>query len=584
MPEKEPNSFRRAANQNTPDEWRWQALLTLVSLLILFATLGSAALFEPDEGRNSEKAREILVLNDWVTPHQNFLPTLDKPMFFYWLVALSFKLFGLSEWAARLPSTLAALGCLCLVYRFARQQWGLWEALWSCLILVSCTQFMIFSRLVIFDMTLTFFISWALFSFFRIAESQANAPKRGDIISFYVAMAFGTLIKGPIALIAPGMVVLVFLVFSRKWSLLKCINLPLGALLYVAIVIPWYAAAEIRNPGYLRYFLWDEHFVRYLTPRFGRSKSWYYFFMVIAVGFLPWTFTLAAAIKRIWQDKSQPATLFLIIWVVLPFVFFSASNSKLPHYILPIYPAMALLVGRVIVTSSSEPDRPGRWFSFWSPWTFVLSCMVYLLIGVVEPRLVAAEIRDGITANAALIIAATFLLLLIGVTPWFGRLQESWRSHSLPFFSTAVGMAIFVVLMTQVIASASFNRLSKPLAQAAAAHFRGQLVFYDTYLESLPFYLRIERPAWLVQAPQRTSIMASNYLAARRPPPAAGYGPVLLSFEEFAERWKRDKAGLLVLVRERNLPRLIQEIGSVPTEVARFAEYRVIMNSQFAAP
>lgn len=583
MPEKEPNNFRRVASQNAPDKWRWQALLALVSVLILFATLGSAALFEPDEGRNAEKAREILVLNDWVTPHQNFLPTLDKPMFFYWLVALSFKLFGLSEWSARLPSTLAALGCLCLVYRFARQQWGLWEALWSCLILVSCTQFMIFSRLVIFDMTLTFFISWALFSFFRIAESQANAPKRRDIIGFYVAMSLGTLVKGPIALIAPGMVVLVFLAVGRRWSLLKCINLPLGALLYSAIVIPWYLAAEMRNPGYLRYFLWDEHFMRYLTPRFGRSKSWYYFFMVIAVGFLPWTFSLAVAIKRIWQDKSQPATLFLIIWVVLPFAFFSASNSKLPHYILPIFPALALLVGRAIVTSSLD-DRPARWFSFWSPWTFALSCMVYLLLGVMEPQLVAAQIRDGVTANASLIVGATFLLLLIGATPWFGKVQESSRGHGLPFLSTAVSMVIFVVLMTQVIASASFSRLSKPLAQAAAAHFRGQLVFYDTYLEGLAFYLRIERPAWLVQAPQRRSIMASNYLGARRPAPAAGYGPVLLSFEEFAERWKNDKAGLLVLVKERNLPRLIEAIGSAPTEVARYAEYRVVINSQFAAP
>ncbi|MGH7927984.1 MAG: ArnT family glycosyltransferase, partial [Candidatus Binatia bacterium] len=130
------------------------AFLGLVCLAILFANLGGAEFFEPDEGRNAEKAREILLLNDWVTPHHNFLPTLDKPMGFFWPVALSFKFFGFSEWAARLPSALAALGCLLLVYRFARRQWGLREALWSCLSLVTSVGFFVFARVVIFDLSL----------------------------------------------------------------------------------------------------------------------------------------------------------------------------------------------------------------------------------------------------------------------------------------------------------------------------------------------------------------------------------------------------------------------------------------------
>lgn len=105
-----------------------------VCLAVLFVNLGSADFFEPDEGRNAEKAREILVLNDWVTPHENFLPVLDKPMFFYWLIAVSYKIFGITEWSARLPATVFALGCLLLVYGFARQWWGSWEAMWLSLI------------------------------------------------------------------------------------------------------------------------------------------------------------------------------------------------------------------------------------------------------------------------------------------------------------------------------------------------------------------------------------------------------------------------------------------------------------------
>lgn len=565
--------------QSAVSESRWLVLLAFVSLVILGSGLGSAAFFEPDEGRNAEKAREILLLHDWVTPHQNFLPTLDKPMFFYWLIAASFKLFGFSEWAARLPAALAALGCLFLVYRFARQQWGLWEALWSCLALATSLQFLIFARLVIFDMTLTFFIAWALFACFRIAESPPDARNHGDIISLYVAMALGTLVKGPIALIAPGMVIFVFLLLTRKWSLLKRINLPLGLLLYFVIVAPWYVAAEFRNPGYLRYFLWDEHFVRYLTPRFGRSKSWYYFFMVVGVGFLPWTFNLPATIKRSWQVRSDPAVLFLGLWVILPFVFFSASNSKLPHYILPIYPALALLVGRVV--SAQSRDRPGdHWFVFLAPWILTLGCMIYLLLGVMSPAVLAVQIRSGVVANAAFIVAVTLSVLLIFSVACLGQLKRQWQDGGFSYLCTAIGLALFTVLITQVIASASFNRLSKPLARAAAPFYTGreQLAFYDTYLEGLPFYLRLKQPAWLIQSPQRSSIMASNYLAARRPAPAAGYGPVLLSFEEFAQRWKNGKPTILIVVKEKNLPRMSQEVGSAPIELARFDDYLLVTN------
>src|SRR5262247_3509192 len=129
----------RAGNAATTERLdRWlPSILFAAATFILFYQLGTAALFERDEGRNAEKAREILLLRDWVTPHENFLPVLDKPMSFYWLVAFAYKIFGISEWSARLPTALFALGCLLLVYRFTRQWWGSWEAMWSVLILLT---------------------------------------------------------------------------------------------------------------------------------------------------------------------------------------------------------------------------------------------------------------------------------------------------------------------------------------------------------------------------------------------------------------------------------------------------------------
>ena len=152
-------------------------LLGIICMMIFFFHLGRAAFFEPDEGRNAERAREILVLDNWVTPHENFLPALDKPIAFYWLIAFSYKLFGISEWSARLPSALAAAGCLVLVYGFVRNRWTPWESLGSVLILATSVEFFLYARIVIFDMTLTFLTTLTLLEF--TGPQTRRTKKRG---------------------------------------------------------------------------------------------------------------------------------------------------------------------------------------------------------------------------------------------------------------------------------------------------------------------------------------------------------------------------------------------------------------------
>jgi 4-amino-4-deoxy-L-arabinose transferase-like glycosyltransferase len=179
-------------------------LLCAGCLVVIFCQLGAAALFEPDEGRNAERAREILELDNWLIPHENFLPALDKPVFLYWLIAISYKVFGISEWSARLPSALAAIGCLFVLYRFARIHWGLWEALWAVLVLATGVEFFMFSRLVIFDMTLTFFTTIALCEFYSAAQTEEKNIRRRHCLLMYSAMALATLLKGPIGVMIPA--------------------------------------------------------------------------------------------------------------------------------------------------------------------------------------------------------------------------------------------------------------------------------------------------------------------------------------------------------------------------------------------
>jgi len=574
------NISQSIASQNRVSgigERSWFWLVCLVCLVIVFSNLGSSALFDPDEGRNAEKAREILLLGDWVTPYENFLPTLDKPVFFYWLVAISFKLFGLSEWSARLPSALAGLGCIFLVYRFARVQWGLQEGLWSSLVLITSLEFFLFSRIVIFDMTLTFFISLALFSFYAVTQTDDPRAGKRHCLLMYAAMGAGTLVKGPIALVLSGMIIFFYLLVTRKWFLLRRLNIPLGAIVCFAVVAPWYLWVEARNPGYLRYFLWEEHFVRYLTPHFSRTKSWYYFFLVLGIGFLPWSFFIPVTAKNLWNRTFTGANLFLTLWVILPFAFFSASNAKLPHYILPIYPALAILTGQAVAAKMQDTKRSRI---LYIPGIFIVTFIVYLLVGSAWPNLLASDIRSDVPQSVSLLLLyGTVISLVFGVFV-AGDLKSVWKGQGPAFMCTAVTLALFFILAGKIVARASFRRAAKSTAQATAALIDrpDRLVFYDTYIEGLPFYLRIDKPIWLVQSREKGNIMGSFYVAEKRPAPAAGYGQVLFTFDEFADQRGKNELPLRIFLKEKNLPRLTQEVGAVPRRLTSFDEFILVSN------
>lgn len=558
-------------------EEKWSWFLGLVCLILIFSSLGSAALFEPDEGRNAEKAREILVLGDWLTPHQNFVPALDKPIFFHWLVALSFKLFGISEWSARLPSALAALGCVFLVNRFARLQWGPWEARWSCLVLITSAEFFVLSRVVIFDMTLTFFIALALFSFYALTQNDDPAAWKAHRLLMYGAMGAATLVKGPIGLIVPAMIIFFYLFLTGRWLLLRRLNLPLGAIVYFTVVAPWYLGVEFRNPGYLRYFLWEEHFVRYMTPQFGKTENWYYFFIVLGAGFLPWSLLLPLTVKNLWKWTFDDAHLFLVLWAVLPFLLFSASNSKLAHYILPIYPAVAILTGHALAAKMRH-SLAGRSWALYIPGIFAVGFILYMLMGAAWPSLLAREIRATVIEKTSQVALYGIILLLVFALFLVRDSQRARKDSGMAYAYTTIGLALFFVVVGQIMVAASFHRASKSLAAQAAPLItrEDQLVFYDTYIEGLPFYLRVDKPIWLVQSPQKGDVMGSYYAAERRPGPTERFGQVLFSFQEFAERWKKNEQPLKVFVKEKNLDRLSREIGSAPILLIRLNEYLLV--------
>jgi len=539
----------------------------LVCVAALFLKLGAPALFEPDEGRNAEKAREILLLDDWITPHENFLVVLDKPIFYYWLIAASYEAFGVSEWSARLPSALAGAGCVLLVFFFALRFFGFWEGLWGSIVLATSLEFYILARTVIFDVTLTFFITLSLYSFFSALHEDRTLPRRSWLGLMYVSLAIATLVKGPIGVALPGMVVFVYLLICRKFSMLGKLDLHIGIPLFLLIVAPWYYEVERVNPGYLRYFLWEENFIRYLTPHFNRTEPWYYFFLVIGAGFLPWTLGIPEALRHAWRGRRNDTFLFLLAWTVLPFVFFSFSGAKLPHYILPIFPPLALLTG-ISVEHHLIASRTRR------GWPLVLACLS--LSFLVACFFIAGASSHSLPSAAQLAFAeispllhGTGLLLAIGgvalaVFTWSGR----WKSQVPLFVGLSIVLILYMDLLGTILVGASISRSTRDLAAKAAPYIQPdtQVVVYDTTLESLPFYLKINRPLWSIWSGEKASVLGSFYLAERGAVSAPGFGRALLNFAEFNQEWaKAPKDHFAVFIRRKNLPRLEQATAHAAT-------------------
>lgn len=555
-------------------------ILFLLCSFILFHKLGAPALWEPDEGRNAEVAREILLLNNWITPHYNFVPRLDKPIFFYWPAALSYEAFGVSEWSARFPSALAGLACMALIYQFARTLLGPGDALWSGLILVTSAEYFGLSRIAHSEMIVAFFMVLSLCCFYSALSAERTKTSRALRFSMmYLGMGIATLIKGPVGMALPGVVILAYLSLSGKWQVLREKSFVLGSLILVAAVVPPYALAEFKNPGYLRYFLVQEHLLRFFTHHFGRRGPWYLFFAVLAAGFLPWTLLLPTIVKQTWRQRSDDRTLFLLAWTFVPLLIFSLSKTKLPHYILVVYPPLAVLTTSAVRRILTPSPQTRTWIPT-LPWLMLILPLGYAALDLTQPDLLPHQLRLPVGMLQALwphvvsLLPLLLLLLFLAIWVW-SRAKENGS-----FLSSCIGFFAWFLLIHEIAVPLSTFRSSKDLAMRSAAFARpsDRFLIYDTYLSSLPFYLCTDRPIWVVWSGQRSSIMGSFYVAEKMPPPAPDYGQVLYTFQEFSDVWARSERRLLVFVKEKNLARLTENSGGRPTVLLKVGEVVLATN------
>jgi 4-amino-4-deoxy-L-arabinose transferase-like glycosyltransferase len=329
----------------------------LVAAVCLCARLGALPLISPDEGRNAEVAREMKDSAAWLVPTYDGLTYLDKPALYFRLVALSMSALGESETAARLPGAAFGLGLLALVALFARRAYGDRAAALTVLVVGTTPLVVAFARLVIFDMTLAFFVTAAILAGF-LAEETAGAARARWYAAGAACSAVAVLVKGPVGLILPPLVLLALNALDRRAGSVRRLFAPLNLVVFFAIVLPWFVALARRRPDFLHYGLVEESLHRFTTPVFHRTAPFWYYLPVIAGVFFPWSVLLPESAVAAWKARRRwsRADRLLVAWVVVVVLFFSLSQSKLPGYVLTGVVALGLLTARVLDRAFARPD------------------------------------------------------------------------------------------------------------------------------------------------------------------------------------------------------------------------------------
>ncbi len=333
--------------------------------IAFFQTLGRLPLLEPDEGRYAEIPREMLARGDFITPYLNYVKYFEKPPLHYWLNALSFSVFGQNEFAARFPGTLLGFLGVLLTYYLGRKLFDRRSALFAALILGTSVGYLVMSRINFTDMTLTFCMTACLGSF--ILATRDDETRKGSWYHlFYLFSAMAVLAKGLIGIVLPGAIIFLYLLFTKRWRLLREMRLATGIPLFLLAASPWFILVSLRNPEFARFFFIHEHFERFLTKVHGRYQPFWFFVPVLIGCMLPWSLFLPTAARDFWRERRESghdARLYLVLWAAVIFLFFSKSDSKLIPYILPVFPPLALLAGRSFARAMEEKSLP-RWQSY----------------------------------------------------------------------------------------------------------------------------------------------------------------------------------------------------------------------------
>jgi 4-amino-4-deoxy-L-arabinose transferase-like glycosyltransferase len=457
--------------------------------IVWFGGIQHRDLFKTDEGRYAEIPREMVASGDWVTPHLDGFKYFEKPVLHYWITAAIYKIAGQHNWTARLWIAIAGFLLLGLTWYSGRRLFGAAVGDYAALMLAGSFYFVFMGHFNTLDMGLSLFMSMSLFGFLI---AQTRPDDRGHTLRWmlvaWAAAALALLTKGLEAAVIPGAVLVLYSLTQRDWRVWRRLHVLPGLALFLAIAAPWLIAVSLINHDFFHFFFVVQHVERYLTPIAHRPGSWWYFVPVLLLGMLPWLWQglralIAGAAAASHRDGGFNYVWFLWLWAVFIFLFFSYSDSKLPSYILPLFPALALLIGRELAAER----RRG----------IMASLALALLLGVVcgvygwwfLPRLEHKNVPESLYRAFSPWVAATGALLVAAAIAGFVLVRRRPRAAV-----TVVALAWLVggvAVMQGAQALSPVYSTRELVRQIANIDTRGA-PFYSVrfYEQSLPFYLK----------------------------------------------------------------------------------------------
>jgi len=508
-------------------------LLFLAACVIWFGNLEYRKLIKPDEGRYAEIPREMVASGDWVTPHLNDFKYFEKPPLQYWATAVAYEVFGEHPWTSRLWTALTGFAGILLTAFVGMRLFGREAGLYAGMILGGSTLYVLMGHVNTLDMGVTFFISLGLFSLLLAQNEQAVAARRRWMTLAWAAMALAVLSKGLMGLILPGAALFLYSLLNRDAGVWLRMHWVSGLLTFFLLAAPWFVLVMRANPEFFEFFFIHEHFQRFLTKVHDRYQPWHYFIPILLFGMLPWTLLMFDAVLSTWRDTAGQARCFsaerfLLVWAVFVYLFFSLSSSKLPSYLLPMFPALAVLMGKQM---AKMPAR--RLFWLIAP-VLPLLLVLLLALGPLVEQQAENPVQYEMYAAYAEWLTVAAVIWLLGTA---GALVAFRRSHK------TVGVAALALasLLAAQIGLTGYNTIARErsgylIAEAIQPELKPDMPFYSvrTYEQTLPFYLK--RTLILVDYQDEMAF------GIRQEP-----HKWIPDVESFASRWANDSEALAIM-------------------------------------
>lgn len=437
-------------------------VLFVVPALLYLLPLPFVPLMEPDEGRYSSIPNEMNLSGDYITPRLKGVVYFEKPPLSYWATALSFKIFGKNGFSSRLFVALTAWGCVLLAYRMGLYFYDVRTGLYAAAILATSLFHAAIGRINILDMPLGFFICMAIWSGFRFLHGDERKKRRLYLLYLFSALAFLT--KGLVGIVFPFGVIIVWLFFTgRLRDILRVVS-PVGMVVFAAVACPWLVLVQRENPDFFRFFFIQEHFLRYTTEMHHRYEPVYFYIPILIAGMLPWIAWLPEAVKGakdgyIFFRKGEKAI--LLTWILLIFLFFSLSSSKLIPYLTPIFPPLAVIFGIVFSRFEERWENGPAPLSGAHRLTGIITALLFITAIAVPPFIA----KHGVTWGEWLPLIAfpALMMLLLPFLPERMRAYGPGRRFLTIYIIFALFFTSLTPPMTHFLAP---YKSARPLSEA----------------------------------------------------------------------------------------------------------------------